>query len=67
MRERIINTIIIIVIAVLCIGGTAYYFNNKDNSKKSEDNIKSIFSTYELIEVKETDKVGIAQIQESIN
>ena len=48
--------------------GKTYEFTfNKDNSKKSEDNIKSIFSTYELLEVKETDKVGIAQIQESIN
>lgn len=48
--------------------GKTYEFTfTKDNSKKPEDNIKSIFNTYELIGVKETDKVGISQIQESIN
>lgn len=48
--------------------GKTYEFTfAKDNSKNHEDKIKFIFSNYELVEVKETDKVGLAQIQESIN
>ncbi|MDE5888724.1 MAG: hypothetical protein K2H20_01760, partial [Bacilli bacterium] len=48
--------------------GKIYEFTfTKNASKKGEDNLKYIFNNYELVEVTETNKVGNAQTQESIN
>ena len=43
-----------------------YEFTFNNTSKNIEDNIKSIFENANLISIKETDKVGLAQIQDSI-
>ena len=43
-----------------------YEFTFQNGSNAIEDNIKSIFDNASLISVKETDKVGLDQIQDSI-
>ena len=43
-----------------------YEFTFQNGSNTIEDNIKSIFDNASLVSVKETDKVGLDQVQESI-
>lgn len=48
------------------VEGKNYEFTIKPNDRV-EDNILSIFSNSTILEIKETDKVGLEQIQESIS
>lgn len=48
------------------VEGKNYEFTIKPNYRV-EDNILSIFSNSKILEIKETDKVGLEQIQESIS
>ena len=48
------------------IGKTYEFTFKKNNSNNIDDNIKSIFNNTELINIKQTNKIGLEQIQESI-
>lgn len=62
-----VDTVIVRNIKDIEEGKTYEFTFTKDSAKKVDDNIKSIFNNYELAQVKETDKIGLSQIQEAIN
>ncbi|HAB66081.1 MAG TPA: hypothetical protein DCE23_01810 [Firmicutes bacterium] len=62
-----VDTVIVRNIKDIEEGKTYEFTFTKDSTKKVDDNIKSIFNNYELAQVKETDKIGLSQIQEAIN
>ncbi len=63
-----VDTIIIKDLKTNIVENKTYEFVfEKNSSIKTEDNIKSIFNNYKLVEVKETDKVGLNQVQDKLN
>ncbi len=63
-----VDTIIIKDLKTNIVENKTYEFVFEKNSTvKTEDNIKSIFNNYKLVEVKETDKVGLNQVQDKLN
>lgn len=63
-----VDTVIVKNITNTIEEGHTYEFTfEKNSSKKSDNNLKSIFTNYKLVDIKETSKEGLDQIQESIN
>lgn len=66
--EGEVDTVIIKDIKDTIEEGKTYEFTfEKNNSIKTEDNLKSIFNNYKLVGVTETNKEGLDQIQDQIN
>lgn len=63
-----VDTVIVKDLKTNIVENKTYEFVfEKNSSIKTEDNIKSIFNNYKLVEVKETDKVGLNQVQDKLN